>query len=50
LQITETKTDDTHRRRKPAHNAKIQRPTAWRPEPSGLSRAELRQIVLDTLG
>ncbi len=49
LQVTKAKTNDTdHRRAK--SGSKAQCPPVWRPEASGLTRDELRQIVLDTLG
>lgn len=52
MQIIETKTRDLdhHRRRKKGGQPPAQRPPVWRPEASGLTQAELRQIVLDTLG
>lgn len=49
LNVTDTKTQDSHTRRTKS-GSKIQRPPVWRPQPSSLTRDELRQIVLDTLG
>lgn len=47
--VTETKIQDNHRPRTKS-GFKTQRPAVWRPQPSSLTRDELRQIVLDTLG
>jgi hypothetical protein len=45
---------DTKTHRRPRHHAKApvttQRPPVWRPQQVGLSRDELRRIVLDQLG
>lgn len=47
--VIETKTNETHHRRSQSAT-KTQRPAVWRPQASGLTRDELRQIVLETLG
>lgn len=47
--VTETKIQDIQRPRTKS-GLKTQRPPVWRPQPSSLTRDELRQIVLDTLG
>ena len=46
--MTQQHQDLQGQRRKKA--AKPRKLPAWRPEPNGLSRDELRRIVLDTLG
>ena len=59
MQVIETKAQDpltrpplTRQPRTRGGKGRVasQRAPVWRPQPSGLTRAELRQIVLDTLG
>lgn len=49
MQTNETQTQAG--KRPPAKvTAKVASLPVWRPQPSGLTRAELRRIVLETLG